>query len=181
MPIYRRLPKRGFNPINKQAYKIINLYQINYLIKNQKLTQDIKLEDIEKLGLFLFWKLSILNALDYLFAVCVLRINRLTYKCFLCFEIFSNLNLHFSLSVLLNRLQLGSNLHFTGILTLLNLKWVNLLNFIDHSDPEIRWITQAMKSIHPFQNIQRSFCDFRHVRRYYFASYSTYMSNFGDL
>ena len=52
MPIYRRLPKRGFNPINKQAYKIINLYQINYLIKNQKLTQDIKLEDIEKLGLF---------------------------------------------------------------------------------------------------------------------------------
>ena len=52
MPIYRRLPKRGFNPINKQAYKIINLYQINYLIKNQKLTQDIKLGDIEKLGLF---------------------------------------------------------------------------------------------------------------------------------
>ena len=52
MPIYRRLPKRGFNPINKQEYKIINLYQINYLIKNQKLTQDIKLEDIEKLGLF---------------------------------------------------------------------------------------------------------------------------------
>ncbi|MBY0580070.1 MAG: 50S ribosomal protein L15 [Rickettsiales bacterium] len=52
MPIYRRLPKRGFNPINRQAYKIINLYQINYLIKNQKLTQDIKLEDIEKLGLF---------------------------------------------------------------------------------------------------------------------------------
>ncbi|WP_236869705.1 50S ribosomal protein L15 [Candidatus Bandiella numerosa] len=52
MPIYRRLPKRGFNPINKQVYKIINLYQINYLIKNQKLTQDIKLEDIEKLGLF---------------------------------------------------------------------------------------------------------------------------------
>jgi large subunit ribosomal protein L15 len=52
MPLYRRLPKRGFNPINRQVYKIINLYQINYLIKNQKLTQDIKLEDIEKLGLF---------------------------------------------------------------------------------------------------------------------------------
>ena len=52
MTLYRRLPKRGFNPINRQVYKIINLYQINYLIKNQKLTQDIKLEDIEKLGLF---------------------------------------------------------------------------------------------------------------------------------
>ena len=51
-PLYRRLPKRGFNPINKQSYKIINLYQINYLIKNKKLTQDIKLQDIEKLGLF---------------------------------------------------------------------------------------------------------------------------------
>jgi large subunit ribosomal protein L15 len=52
MPLYRRLPKRGFNPINRQVYKIINLYQINYLIKNQKLTQDIKLEDIEDVGLF---------------------------------------------------------------------------------------------------------------------------------
>jgi large subunit ribosomal protein L15 len=51
-PLYRRLPKRGFNPINRQLYKIINLYQINYLIKNKKLTQDIKLQDIEKLGLF---------------------------------------------------------------------------------------------------------------------------------
>ena len=51
-PLYRRLPKRGFNPINRQSYKIVNLYQINYLIKNKKLTQDIKLQDIEKLGLF---------------------------------------------------------------------------------------------------------------------------------
>ena len=51
-PLYRRLPKRGFNPISRQLYKIVNLYQINYLIKNKKLTQDIKLQDIEKLGLF---------------------------------------------------------------------------------------------------------------------------------
>jgi large subunit ribosomal protein L15 len=51
-PLYRRLPKRGFNPINRQSYKVVNLYQINYLIKNKKLTQDIKLQDIEKLGLF---------------------------------------------------------------------------------------------------------------------------------
>lgn len=51
-PLYRKLPKRGFNRINSQLYKIVNLYQINYLIKNKKLTQDIKLQDIEKLGLF---------------------------------------------------------------------------------------------------------------------------------
>jgi len=51
-PLYRRLPKRGFNSINRQSYKVVNLYQINYLIKNKKLTQDIKLQDIEKLGLF---------------------------------------------------------------------------------------------------------------------------------
>jgi large subunit ribosomal protein L15 len=42
----------GFEGGQMPLYKIINLYQINYLIKNQKLTQDIKLEDIEKLGLF---------------------------------------------------------------------------------------------------------------------------------
>lgn len=51
-PLYRRLPKRGFNNINKQSYKIINLYQINDFIKNKKLTQDIKIKDIEQLGLF---------------------------------------------------------------------------------------------------------------------------------
>ncbi|RST68187.1 50S ribosomal protein L15 [Candidatus Aquarickettsia rohweri] len=52
MPLYRRLPKRGFTSINKESFKIINLYQINYLIKNKKLKKDIKLEDIEKLGIF---------------------------------------------------------------------------------------------------------------------------------
>ena len=51
-PLYRRLPKRGFRSTNKQLFKIINLYQINYLIRNQKLTQDIKLHDFEKLGIF---------------------------------------------------------------------------------------------------------------------------------
>ena len=52
MPLYRRLPKRGFTSINKESFKIINLYQINYLIKNKKLNKDIKLKDIEKLGIF---------------------------------------------------------------------------------------------------------------------------------
>ena len=52
MPLYRRLPKRGFNSRNKEGHQIINLYQINYLIKNKKLSKDIKLEDMEKLGLY---------------------------------------------------------------------------------------------------------------------------------
>lgn len=52
MPLYRRLPKRGFKSRNKKEYKIINLYQINHLIKNGKLTKDIKLQDMEKLGLY---------------------------------------------------------------------------------------------------------------------------------
>lgn len=52
MPLYRRLPKRGFKSRNKKEYQIINLYQINYLIKNGKLTKDIKLQDMENLGLY---------------------------------------------------------------------------------------------------------------------------------
>ncbi len=51
MPLYRRLPKRGFHPINKKVFKIINLYQINFLIKNKKLTKDIKIKDFVNLRL----------------------------------------------------------------------------------------------------------------------------------
>lgn len=51
MPLYRRLPKRGFNPLNKKEFRIINLYQINSLIENKKLTQDIKISDFIKLGI----------------------------------------------------------------------------------------------------------------------------------
>jgi large subunit ribosomal protein L15 len=52
MPLYRRLPKRGFKSRNKKEYQIVNLYQINYLIKNKHLSKEIKLQDMEKLGLF---------------------------------------------------------------------------------------------------------------------------------
>ncbi|MCL2064207.1 MAG: 50S ribosomal protein L15 [Candidatus Cloacimonetes bacterium] len=31
MPIYRRLPKRGFNNIFRKEYRIVNLYQLNNL------------------------------------------------------------------------------------------------------------------------------------------------------
>ncbi|WPX96764.1 50S ribosomal protein L15 [Candidatus Bandiella euplotis] len=51
-PLYRRLPKRGFKSRNSKDYQIINLYQINYLVKNKKTTNEIKLQDLEKLGLY---------------------------------------------------------------------------------------------------------------------------------
>ena len=38
MPLYRRLPKRGFNPISKnEKYAIINLSKIQLLIDNKKI------------------------------------------------------------------------------------------------------------------------------------------------
>jgi len=50
-PLYRRLPKRGFRSINKNVFKTISLTQINYLIKNEKLTRDVKINDFKRLGL----------------------------------------------------------------------------------------------------------------------------------
>ena len=37
MPLYRRLPKRGFNPINKKKIAKINLDQLQSFIDNKKL------------------------------------------------------------------------------------------------------------------------------------------------
>ncbi len=37
MPLYRRLPKRGFNPINKKYIAVLNLDKIQSYIDNQKL------------------------------------------------------------------------------------------------------------------------------------------------
>ena len=37
MPLYRRLPKRGFKPIKKKNIAIINLQDINYFLKNKKI------------------------------------------------------------------------------------------------------------------------------------------------
>ena len=50
MPLYRRLPKRGFTSINKESFKIINLYQINYLIKNKKLKKRYKARRYREIG-----------------------------------------------------------------------------------------------------------------------------------
>ena len=37
MPLYRRLPKRGFNPINKNKTAKINLDQLQYFLDNKKI------------------------------------------------------------------------------------------------------------------------------------------------
>ena len=40
MPLYRRLPKRGFNPIKKDKIAIINLDKIQKLIETKKIDKD---------------------------------------------------------------------------------------------------------------------------------------------
>ena len=37
MPLYRRLPKRGFNPINKSDVAVINLGDLQKLIDSKKI------------------------------------------------------------------------------------------------------------------------------------------------
>ena len=45
MPLYRRLPKRGFNPIkSKNKLAIINLSKIQSLIDMKKITKDSKID-----------------------------------------------------------------------------------------------------------------------------------------
>jgi large subunit ribosomal protein L15 len=39
MPIYRRLPKRGFNPLNRVEFNIINLGDLDKFIKSGKLSE----------------------------------------------------------------------------------------------------------------------------------------------
>ncbi len=50
MPLYRRLPKRGFNPINKNKIAKINLDQLQNFVNNKKIDpQDqINLESLKK-------------------------------------------------------------------------------------------------------------------------------------
>ena len=53
MPLYRRLPKRGFNPINKKNISILNLDKIQSYIdkKNIKLTDTLNSDLLKKLRL----------------------------------------------------------------------------------------------------------------------------------
>ena len=43
MPLYRRLPKRGFNPVNKNDVAVINLGELQHLIDNKKIKTDEKI------------------------------------------------------------------------------------------------------------------------------------------
>ena len=43
MPLYRRLPKRGFNPVNKIDVAVINLGDLQNLIDNKKIKTDEKI------------------------------------------------------------------------------------------------------------------------------------------
>ena len=44
MPLYRRLPKRGFNPIKKEKIAIINLEKIQNLIDTKKIDNNSKID-----------------------------------------------------------------------------------------------------------------------------------------
>ena len=50
MPLYRRLPKRGFNPINKKKIAKINLDQLQNFLDRKKIdsSNDITLESLKK-------------------------------------------------------------------------------------------------------------------------------------
>ncbi len=55
MPLYRRLPKRGFNPPKKEKIAIINLSKINELIEKKKINEK------EKVSLDALKKVNILS------------------------------------------------------------------------------------------------------------------------
>ena len=44
MPLYRRLPKRGFNPIKKDKIAILNLDKIQKYLENKKINQESKID-----------------------------------------------------------------------------------------------------------------------------------------
>ena len=76
MPLYRRLPKRGFNPIKKQKIAKINLDQLQKFVDTKKITIDnqINLESLKK--------------------------NKIINKSFLKFKILGNGNLKSKLDIL---------------------------------------------------------------------------------
>ena len=55
MPLYRRLPKRGFNPIKKDSLGKINLGKIQYFIEKNSIN------NTDKINLDLLKKLNIVN------------------------------------------------------------------------------------------------------------------------
>jgi large subunit ribosomal protein L15 len=68
MPLYRRLPKRGFKPIHKKSIAILNLSSIQTIIDNKKIKQDdsIDLKFLQKKNIInkKYLKLKILGKGD---------------------------------------------------------------------------------------------------------------------
>ena len=66
MPLYRRLPKRGFNPISKNKIATINIEKIEALIQKGRIKTDekIDLENLKKKNIIRksFKKIKILGA-----------------------------------------------------------------------------------------------------------------------
>ena len=54
MPLYRRLPKRGFNPVSKNDVALINLSDLQRLIDNKKISAEVKIniDTFKKIKLF---------------------------------------------------------------------------------------------------------------------------------
>tara|TARA_B100001121_G_scaffold174380_1_gene152106 strand:+ start:527 stop:985 length:459 start_codon:yes stop_codon:yes gene_type:complete len=54
MPLYRRLPKRGFNPLRKDDVALVNLGDLQKLIDTKKINADVKIniDTFKKLKLF---------------------------------------------------------------------------------------------------------------------------------
>ena len=44
MPLYRRLPKRGFNPLKKEKIAILNLDKIQNLIQTKKINNELQID-----------------------------------------------------------------------------------------------------------------------------------------
>ena len=58
MPLYRRLPKRGFNPIKKSSIAVINLGDLQKLIETKRISVDTKI-NIDTLKKVKFFRKSI--------------------------------------------------------------------------------------------------------------------------
>ena len=75
MPLYRRLPKRGFKPLKKEKIAILNLEKIQNLIHRKKITQDaiIDLDTLKKTNILnkSFNKLKLLGSGEIKFKINV--------------------------------------------------------------------------------------------------------------
>ena len=69
MPLYRRLPKRGFNPVSKNDVALINLGDLQRLIDTKKISAEVKIniDTFKKIKLFRksIYKFKILSNGDF--------------------------------------------------------------------------------------------------------------------